>query len=492
MKNPIKCAAQVMAMLATTCAIAQSPLQLDPSFSAPQLSSIAIGGGVFSALPLNDGTTLIGEDSTGGFPIVHKLLPSGARDPSFTGLSSGDYHLQAWQDMFYAATLHGVGRFYGDGSPDYTYGAPDSLGGMDYVGDYYLYPDGSIVLAGESYLTDTADGWVGAGWDLTWFTPSGHLDNTHTPRQGNGNMSALSRLDDGSFLISGFTPGFGQMVYDGHPVRNMFKVDSLGVVDTTFNTTMNYGLTTAFLPLSNGKTLACGFFMFDGDADTMQVVRLMPDGSLDTTFNNHLSLLYSSGNVQYTYASIYQVLPLSPDSLIIVGSFNRVDGIAHDCIALIDSTGHLRNEIFPAGSGARSYTDIDGLHQMIYRITAIPSGGYYICGAYHGYSDGANTDNSQWAMSRLYGFNVGIHEQVPERTSIRVYPDPATTEVYLSADGDRARRIEIIDILGQCVLQSPYTRNTPMNVSALASGTYTARLFDARGVPVAVGRFVKE
>jgi hypothetical protein len=86
---------------------------------------------------------------------------------------------------------------------------------------------------------------------------------------------------------------------------------------------------------------------------------------------------------------------------------------------------------------------------------------------------------------------AGIEEHGANAQAV-VFPNPASVDVSISYAGNNARSLEVVDILGRPVLQSAYTRSAPMQVSALASGTYTLRLFDARGVPVAVGRFVKE
>ena len=71
-------------------------------------------------------------------------------------------------------------------------------------------------------------------------------------------------------------------------------------------------------------------------------------------------------------------------------------------------------------------------------------------------------------------------------------PNPATTSMSIKYTGPTARTLQIHDILGRTVLQVAYTRNAPLDVSPLAPGTYTLRLYDARGGPVGVGRFVRE
>jgi hypothetical protein len=87
---------------------------------------------------------------------------------------------------------------------------------------------------------------------------------------------------------------------------------------------------------------------------------------------------------------------------------------------------------------------------------------------------------------------LGVHENAQGQGAITIYPDPATSEVSLSYSGNDACSLQVMDMLGRPVMRSGYTRSSPVNVSTLAPGTYTLRLFDTRGVPVGVGRFVKE
>ena len=110
---------------------------------------------------------------------------------------------------------------------------------------------------------------------------------------------------------------------------------------------------------------------------------------------------------------------------------------------------------------------------------------------------GSDTVNlfAHWVLADGADTCVQVIAGVSENTNMahaEIYPNPANTILNIDDMGPSVRSVEVLNILGQPVLQTTYTRNAPVNVSALAVGTYTLRLFDARGVPVAMGRFVKE
>ncbi len=89
---------------------------------------------------------------------------------------------------------------------------------------------------------------------------------------------------------------------------------------------------------------------------------------------------------------------------------------------------------------------------------------------------------------------IGIAEHA-STDALVLYPVPASDQLTIRfpADGAQAiSRIEAIDIFGRSVLRAAYRPDMPVDVSALANGTYVLRLFDEHGAVVAAGRFVKE
>ena len=76
----------------------------------------------------------------------------------------------------------------------------------------------------------------------------------------------------------------------------------------------------------------------------------------------------------------------------------------------------------------------------------------------------------------------------PRQTVIHVYPNPATTELYIDAVG--AANIQVMCADGRKVVDVAYTHN--LDISNLPDGMYMLVLFDADGLMMVQTKFVKQ
>jgi hypothetical protein len=67
--------------------------------------------------------------------------------------------------------------------------------------------------------------------------------------------------------------------------------------------------------------------------------------------------------------------------------------------------------------------------------------------------------------------------------NISAYPNPAQDILFLKAEGIIPQRIEVYNMLGECVLSGPW--NTTLNLKTISNGLYILR---ARGTTDAVVR----
>lgn len=134
---------------------------------------------------------------------------------------------------------------------------------------------------------------------------------------------------------------------------------------------------------------------------------------------------------------VTNITPFGDDKYIITGTFTEVDGHPRGSIALIDTVGNLLDDLF-TGEGCGGFqwdatTEYWGWLKTIAGITQAYDGSYYIYGAYHGYDDGTTNDTTQRLISRLYGLNVGIHEQVNKVLQpLSIVPNPSAGATVLS------------------------------------------------------------
>ena len=469
--------------LLKSSAIGQAPFELDPTFDTSiQSERIA------SALPLPDGKLLVAGtfDYPGsGYQLnLGRLNGNGMWDLTFSASAAGSAVLMAWDDRFYVLNTGVVRRVLYDGEPD-----PDflemNLGpyfGALQAGDYFVYPDGRILLSGDHLLSDSIRGFEGH-YNLIWFSNEGYLDTTQVHRACDGFVEDIFPLPDGKFLLSG-----SWSVYDGTPVPNstrLIRVFGDGSLDTTFAAPIWWGNPNNHTMLSDGKHLLGGAMQVYGiPNDTIGWVRLSPDGALDVSFNNSLPLLRSYSS-DPSRSGVNGLMMLDSARYVITGAFDRVDGQVRGAIALVDSSGHLLDDYF-TGNGCGMFDNNGIPAQNLAGITPGQDGNYYIFGSYHGYDDGTMNYTGQRMVSRLYGLDVGMAEQgIQQDHSGRllwIHPNPASTNTTLyhrlPIGADRAYLV-IRDMMGR--QQDAFNLNaaegqTLWDTRTVAPGTYSVEL----------------
>lgn len=288
----------------------------------------------------------------------------------------------------------------------------------------------------------------------------------------------MRELPDGKFIIGG-----GLTEFEGHPVGNIIRVHPDGALDTTFQTNASWFYPAFYHPLADGKVICTGDVVFSGSDDTLHVFRLLPDGSLDPTFNNHLAMWRTTD--MDGIAGVSSITPLGSDRYIVTGGFDRVEGQFRGGIAVIDTAGYLLDEpLGEVGCG----TFWNGFYNigLIVGIVSDPQSGYYIFGSYHGYNDGTTNDVYQRMVSRLYGLDVGVEEEPVQAGAIlSLAPNPATDliRVNFPTGAGAVNNLEVLDITGQLVLSArPTGQSAVLNVADLRSGVYFVRLITAGAV----------
>lgn len=102
-------------------------------------------------------------------------------------------------------------------------------------------------------------------------------------------------------------------------------------------------------------------------------------------------------------------------------------------------------------------------------------------------------DSYLWGQAEVYSVQVGEDVGVYEASAAKgwaVHPNPATTELFITApDGNRAQ-VRVYGMLGQLVMESGPTQR--LDVANLAPGTYNLVLLDGQGNIQGRTRFVKQ
>lgn len=191
----------------------------------------------------------------------------------------------------------------------------------------------------------------------------------------NGAVQIVQIQDDtNKIIVSG---GFTQ--YNGVAVGGIVRLNDDGTIDTTFNSNGSGGQLSGFNgAVSNSdvqvddKILITGnFTQYDGVA-VPRIVRLNPNGTLDTTFNTNLGTGFNSNT-----RGVVQETVTGPDygKIVVAGTFTGINGSSAKYLARLNADG-TPDTAFNANIGAVGFSGGSGGSQRI----GIQSNGKIIVG----------------------------------------------------------------------------------------------------------------
>src|SRR5690606_4797228 len=267
----------------------------------------------------------------------------------------------------------------------------------------------------------------------------------------NESVSSIVTQPDGKVLVGGnFT------MFNGQPQNRIMRLNPDGSLDTTFDVGTgieNYmgELTIALQP--DGKILVGGhtIITYDGQTLNKRIIRLNSDGSLDTSFEE---IMGGSGGYIKT-------ITLQPDGKILIGgwfggplrNFNRLNSDGSVDATFLGDTGF---DVF--GYVYSSAIQADG--KIVVGGTFTKYNTYYRNG-----------------ILRLHGDETADVEDFENpSSSIQVYPNPTKDYINITSE-EIIQSIEIYDITGRLVKAEPINRfEAQQNIDNLANGTYVLKI----------------
>jgi len=234
-------------------------------------------------------------------------------------------------------------RLNRDGTVDSTFHAPAFSGPPWAVA---VQPDGKIVFVGGF---TTVGGLTRNG--VVRLNSDGSLDTSFDVGIGASNVEDLAFQADGKIVVGGLFSDFSH----GANTANVARLNPDGSLDSTFVKGTNVSSTYAVAVQSDGKILMGGWGL----------ARLNPDGSVDNTFNCQLG-------------AVIETLLVQPDGKILAGgSFNHAGSQNVFCFARINADGSLDTTFNAGGSGPSS---------SVITITTQPDGKLLIGGYFDSYN----------------------------------------------------------------------------------------------------------
>ncbi|MBL7963120.1 MAG: T9SS type A sorting domain-containing protein [Flavobacteriales bacterium] len=263
----------------------------------------------------------------------------------------------------------GIVRVEPDGTLDASFTPGEGTNGWVYC--MLLQPDGRILIGGTFSMYD---GLVRRG--ITRLNDDGSLDlSFNPPSSANAPLNSLAVQVDGRILLAGNFTG-----YDGQPRGRITRTEADGSIDPTFmpGTGADHNIHCVVVQ-PDGRILIAGEFTTYNGMAAMRIARLLPDGSLDPSYNagngvsgsiyamalqpdgkiiiggafqasgglGRIARLNADGTLDYTYNNFLtangdvRAIDLTPEGRIMIGgSFTEFSGQPHSRIACLDINGY--------------------------------------------------------------------------------------------------------------------------------------------------------
>lgn len=377
-------------------------------------------------------------------------------------------------------------RFNYDSSLDFSFGMASIYLQNRAINSWQIFPDRSGIVAGTYQLrADTPRDIVLIKMDQ-W----GEWDSTWTPRRAAGwgepYGQMLFPLSNGQYLFNGSWTS-----YEGRPSGTLVRIEADGTLDTTFYFSSWKSNIAVIREQPDGKVILGGRIWMNGIEDTLHLVRVNVDGSLDPSFNNFLD--FRSGTHAYSSMAcgVGVLEPLEDGRVIVGGHFTTIDGATRGCIACVDYSGNLLDCWQEGGLHPIGYSQSGTAYFNLIGIRCIANGACYLYGQYKGLSDANGYHADQVLISKLYMPGVGIAEQSNVQSALRLWPNPGAGILYIDWGGRPIWELEVRDALGRVAMKrTSVLDNNPIDVSSLATGTYTVLARNKQGER-AVTKWVK-
>lgn len=301
------------------------------------------------------------------------------------------------------------------------------------------------VSPSEIYVADNAftrvDG--GQGFDVyTDYTRVIRVDNT-----------------TGSYTPSYGTTGVSELINWNSDNNTNFQQDQITKLEYHGGKVMVVGYTSPF----NGSL---GNFPPQG-----RITRLNMDGTNDHSFTMPGGIIFPNFTTDYSSYEFYDI-DLTPDGNFLVssGGYSTVDNTFKCFILVLDAA----NGDFQTNMGNNGFLFESTNYQHIQQAHYITNGSSDINEhriVFNGLTNSLTFGATESVVGRLRWSSSPVGIEEVEQTSLKIYPNPAST--ILNIELNEATQIRIVNVLGEMVAtQKLNTGNNSLDVSNLVSGVY--------------------
>lgn len=389
----------------------------------------------------------------------------------------------------------GLARLNTDGSIDNNF----NVGGQgvntlskDRIRSCAIQTDGKILLGGGYIKTYNDE----AVTNMIRINADGTLDETfvfpYTSDQFGNNLYApvyqIVVQPDGKILVSGVTnnlpnsqPNFFRLMPNGS-IDSTFTIGNTGADVFSTNCTSCLSPIQSVVLQQDGKILLVGSFnSYNNNTNYKNIVRLLSNGEIDTSFNGIGS---STDRV---------IKDISYDSttgkMIIGGEFTTFNGNSVNKIIRLNQNGSL-DTTFNSGTGTAHTNTSSFVYNNIHVIKKQGDGKVILGGHFTSYNgiSALNITRIQPSVAGGQAKGIELYESEPEIdingfiSDIKVYPNPSSDilNIDLTNNYEEFDNIEIFNLLGELVYKQKLNIKSinGLNLSNVQSGYYIARIFN--------------
>lgn len=458
---------------------------VDQDFDSGELFRAA--GGVSDFHYLDDEKILVGGRYNGEVTSgIARIFPNGVWDDTYPSRNIDIDEMIPQEDGFVYCAVYGFSKLMWDGIPwswvhnefwsDLYIGGTFNPYIVERVFDIHQLENGDLLLAG-AIGTDTMQPGVLRG--LARLTAAGSHDTSLpaidiTPNNAGAAIRRIFPAPDGGWYVSG-----GFTALNGHETNHVAKLSEDFQVDTDFVSPFMYDGPVPYqediiLVDDQSRVWVSGYQMrlAENPADSIQIIRLLPDGEVDVTFLPRKLENNYPQEWAFSVSIAFGVQPLNSQSnqYLIYGSFSHFDEQVQPCITVVDDSGEIQSNYFQnMGTTINFFNDNDvPFFPTISVVDQLENGDLLIGGAFSDFMG-----QERYSLVRLNQGFVGTEDQ--NREELKIYPNPASDHIFWS---DKSiEEISIYNALGQMVLQSnSLSGANTISVEILESGFYVVVL----------------
>lgn len=401
-------------------------------------------------------------------------------------------------------TQLGLVRLNADGSKDSAFDV--SYLDMCNIENMIVQPDGKIIVQGTFRYANSGPG--NNFISKMRLNTDGTQDTSYNTTGLLYNFTDYAIQSDGKILMCG-----------GYQIKRM---NSDGTPDITFNIGSGFnGAVNAITIQPDGKIIAVGeFTLFNGEQH-QRIVRLLPNGNLDTSFNtgeglnnsgtalyiqadgkilvggnfNAYNLIYAwgivrinpDGSIDNTFTTGYNIRDIKSiirqtDGKIVVGGYRGyLVGNYLPNLMRFNADGSV-DYTFDIGTGF----DSGDINSYVSKLHLQPDGKIIVSGAFKDYKTIGSSK-----IVRLYGGNPVLSNDVFIQDKIVLFPNPAHEIINLTLPNKDFGNFSctIVDTYGKIVHQNN-TSQSSINIQSLEKGIYFLKINTESGDYVS--KFIKK